>query len=401
MAEVNKFDVKREVDELRNQLALSRRIGFFLGAGASMSLGIPGIASLTTMIQGAMDAERKKVLEKIIGTLKTADGKAEPNVEDILNQVRLIRQLTKDSKDRKYEEICGQEAKDIDSAICGKIYEIILAKEKGADLQFTEKLMVWLNWLNKNHTKEIFTTNYDLIFERSLENLQIPYFDGFVGGNEPFFMAETVEPENKLVFPPIAWLRLWKLHGSLGWFWKVGKDGYSNRVVRMGMMTRPSEGFGELVIYPSKDKYESSRKQPFIAYFDRMKTYLLEEECQFIVSGYSFSDDHVNAILFNGLKENNRLHISAFVYNDDRVDHLLKLVGPFPNLSVYGPTKALIGAESGEWHTPSADSDLKDYWDEAGKKMTICGFKELVQFLVTSSGRTEKVEKEIRTRHAD
>ena len=47
--------------------------------------------------------------------------------------------------------------------------------------------------LNRDFSKEIFTTNYDLIIEKSLEASQIPYFDGFVGSFEPFFWQESID----------------------------------------------------------------------------------------------------------------------------------------------------------------------------------------------------------------
>ena len=45
----------------------------------------------------------------------------------------------------------------------------------------------------------------------------------------------------------------------------------------------------ELVIYPSKEKYDTSRKQPFTAYFDRLANLLKSGELLFIFTGYSFS----------------------------------------------------------------------------------------------------------------
>ena len=62
----------------------------------------------------------------------------------------------------------------------------------------------------------------------------------------------------------------------------------------------------ELVIYPSRDKYESSRKQPFTSYFDRLRDFFLSGEGVFIISGYSFSDEHINELIFSCLKQNNR-----------------------------------------------------------------------------------------------
>lgn len=40
MSETIFFDLIREMNEFRNQISLIKRIGFFFGAGTSMSLGI-------------------------------------------------------------------------------------------------------------------------------------------------------------------------------------------------------------------------------------------------------------------------------------------------------------------------------------------------------------------------
>ena len=53
--------------------------------------------------------------------------------------------------------------------------------------------MAWLNLQNRDYSKEIYTSNYDLIFEKSLEEVQIPYFDGFVGSYEPFFCLKMLK----------------------------------------------------------------------------------------------------------------------------------------------------------------------------------------------------------------
>ena len=87
------------------------------------------------------------------------------------------------------------------------------------------------------------------------------------------------------------WIRLWKIHGSLSWFWKQDDKTKAPQIVRIGKIENIKDEKNELVIYPSKEKYDSSRKQPFIAYFDRLKKYLLSGELLFIFTGYSFSVD--------------------------------------------------------------------------------------------------------------
>ncbi len=49
---MEKFNVIREIQELKNQLSYSKNIGFLFGAGTSTALGIPNISDLTKMRWG-------------------------------------------------------------------------------------------------------------------------------------------------------------------------------------------------------------------------------------------------------------------------------------------------------------------------------------------------------------
>ena len=206
-----------------------------------------------------------------------------------------------------------------------------------------------MSLLNREYSKEIFTTNYDLIIEKSLEANLIPYFDGFVGSYEPFFLQSSIDHFIHNTDLTKSWIRLWKIHGSLSWFWKNEINLNVQRILRLGKIADINKYENELVIYPSKDKYESSRKQPFIAYFDRLKNYLSNGELLFIFTGYSFSDQHINDIIFSCLRENNRLFGIVFFYKDEEVKKLHKLTSSYLNLNVFGPTKAIINGELGEW----------------------------------------------------
>ena len=105
------------------------------------------------------------------------------NIEDILNQLRSIRDLTKESDSKTYQAVCGKDASTVDGEICKAIYHIITAKEGTVTLTPTKRFFAWYNLLNRDYAKEIFTINYDLVIEKALEDSEIPYFDGFVGPN--------------------------------------------------------------------------------------------------------------------------------------------------------------------------------------------------------------------------
>ncbi len=389
---IHTHDPLRELSEIRNQLSYTKRLGFLFGAGTSKSMGIPDISALTTKVENALKDVNKKNYLSIKGGLD----KEMQHIEAILNQVRLIRQITSDNKAKSFDKITGEQAKQLDKAICDEIYKIIIKAENTADFTIAKGFIGWLNWVSRDFTKEIFTTNYDLIFEKSFENLLIPFYDGFVGSHEPFFAHESLDGKSNYDRPPVSWIRLWKLHGSLGWFWKQNDDGKSHRVIRLSDGAKEKFPDAELVIYPSRDKYESSRKQPFTSYFDRLKEFLLSGEGIFIISGYSFSDDHINEVLFNCLNQNNRLHVIAFLYEDKPLEKIVAEGKNFPNLTMISPTKASISGMCGEWVYTKGNELIDPFWES--KKLKLGDFKELVKYLIVCSGYKEKIDSNSKTK---
>lgn len=391
---MDKINVIREIRELKTHLSYSKNIGFFFGAGTSCALGIPNVEQLTTGIESKLTGDFLVNFKLVKTDLETIITTRKVNIEDILNQIRRIRELTGETV-KVYEGVSGENAKLLDKEICTIIYNIIVDKESGADIEKTKKFFAWLSLLNRDYSKEVFTTNYDLIIEKSLEASQIPYFDGFVGSYEPFFWQESIDQfvsKNDLTQ---NWIRLWKIHGSLSWFWKEDVKTKSQKIIRIGKIENIKDEDNELVIYPSKEKYDSSKKQPFIAYFDRLKNYLLSGELLFVFTGYSFSDQHINEIIFNCLRQNNRLTVLVFFFQDSEVENLHKQTSSYMNLNVFGPTKAIINGNLGEWEyiadlKPNEKSD--SYWNDTDKKFTLGDFNELVNFFITNSGKKEAIE---------
>jgi hypothetical protein len=392
---MGKINVIREIRELKTHLSYSKNIGFFFGAGTSCALGIPNVEQLTIGIEAKLSGENLANFKLIRTDLSTIITTRNVNIEDILNQIRRIRELTGETA-KTYEGVSGEKAKVLDREICTIIYDLIAEKEKPANIDNTKKFFAWLSLLNRDFSKEVFTTNYDLIIEKSLEASHIPYFDGFVGSYEPFFWQESIDQfvaKNDLTQ---NWIRLWKIHGSLSWFWKQDPKTNAQKIIRVGKIENVVDDDNELVIYPSKEKYDSSKKQPFIAYFDRLKNYLLSGELLFVFTGYSFSDQHINEIIFNCLRQNNRLTALVFFYQDAEVESLHKHTSSYMNLNVFGPTKAIINGNLGEWEYLSGDlkpNEKSDsYWNHNDNKFKLGDFNELVSFFITNSGKKDAIE---------
>ncbi|HEY5536458.1 MAG TPA: SIR2 family protein [Ignavibacteria bacterium] len=379
--------LSKELKEFKNQINFSTRIGFLFGAGTSCALGIPNLDKLTAEVEKKIKAEYKPSLDKIKKHLSNIKNSSK-NIEEILNQLRLIRQITNESKDVKFLDIDGETAKLFDKDICDNIYTIIKTDEEKVDISNIVKFFLWYNWLNRDFTKEIFTTNYDLVIEKCLEFQSIPYFDGFIGSYEPFFLPESIESTNSLEMPPIEWIRLWKLHGSLGWFWK--KD--TERIIRLGKVDDKSLNEDEVVIYPSREKYVTSRKQPFISYFDRLKNYLRYGDLHFIVAGFSFGDQHINEILFDALRQNNKLQISTFLFSEESFNNVKDLATSYLNINVYSPNKAIIRGKIDEYDLTDLEEVDKPFVIETKKELLLGDFIKLIEFIVLNSGQKEKIE---------
>lgn len=276
--------------------------------------------------------------------------------------------------------------------ICKKIFEEIQEKEKEADINELKKFFVWLDIAYRNYTKEIFTTNYDLLIEKAMEFNHIPYFDGFVGSYEPFFWPESIEKNVNQTDLTFNWVRLWKIHGSLNWEYRKESSTESAKIIRVGKIDEPEN---ELVVYPSKEKYNLSRKQPFVAYFDRLKNYLLQGEILFIFSGYSFSDQHINEIIFNGLRQNPRLYSIVMCYSDEQVNSMESSASSYLNLCIMGPKKMIVNGKLYEWTFDDSIGDSKnneDYWDNKSEEFLLGDFNKLVNFLVSNSGKMKRIE---------
>jgi hypothetical protein len=350
-----KHDAYRQIGYIQQALSQNRKpIGFFLGAGCPLAVRvkntngndvddkdiiplIPDILGLTTIITERLKStcDTPSACDKLVNQIKE-DGLANPTTEDILCHLRALRQVAGKGLVRDFG---AKELDDLDKEIC-KIISKEVNKELPDNNTPYHNLAIWARSIPRTKPVHIFTTNYDLLIEQALEETACPYFDGFIGSKKAFFDLGTVEDE-QLLHP--RWCRLWKVHGSINW--KMDKN---KRVVR-------SDKVGEnesYLIYPSHLKYEQSRKMPFLAMLDRLKQFLLSQSSVLLLSGYSFSDDHINDVIVQGLQSNPTAMAFAFLFG--QLDDLRYLKAKHcalqvPNLTLISFDKGIIGRQEGEW----------------------------------------------------
>lgn len=297
---------------------------------------MPGVEALTTQAIGALTGQQKAAAEAIRGELGTS-----ANIESILTRIRLLQQALGPA------QVYGLDSegyKALGAEVCKKIGEVVGASLPKERNPYTE-LVAWVSGTLRAHAVEIFTTNYDLLFEEAFERSRASYFDGFTGGHLPFFDPVSVAGDD---LPP-RWSRLWKLHGSLGW----ALEGDS--VVR-----GRGRGASQLV-YPDHLKYELTQKQPYSALFERLRQFLLTPDSILLTSGFSFRDAHICAVLDEALAMNANASVLAFQYMPLASEEpACKLAYERPNLSVYASDGAVIGGIKGTWRPGEPPKNWED-----------------------------------------
>lgn len=300
------------------------------------------------------------------------------NLEQTLSRVRRISAVA--AGEDVVDGLSGPSANDLDQKICAQVIKQLTVE--ATDTGPIDKFSAWVARADYSRPLEIFTVNYDLLIETAFEKLKVPYFDGFVGYLNGRFRSDLVEadpndPENGI---PAFFSRIWKLHGSLNW--QQGQAGQQTEVLRIG--TPVSDG-AIAAIYPSDAKYEDSRRMPFVVLQDRLRRALAEPETLMLVSGYSWSDDHLNEQFFDAATRRQRSEVIAFCYDAIPIK-LAESAALTPNLQVITRDEAIIGGVRGAWKTPTSPLP-EDLWKNDG--VPLGDFGALASFLARGTSPTQ------------
>ncbi|WP_233432899.1 SIR2 family protein [Rahnella victoriana] len=363
------FDLRQIVTNGR------KKIGILIGAGAPVSINIgeegeyipliPNIEGLTVKVRERLNESENAIFTNISNKSKDF------NLEKLLSEVRTLADVIGE------HVVYGTNAvgfKSLEISICKAIKEVVSKQlPKGAN-PYSE-LVSWINGINRVHGVEIFTTNYDLLCEDALERSQTPYFDGFTGSRNAFFDPSSISTND---LPP-RWVRLWKLHGSIGW--KLDDNG---QVIRVPECEESS------MVYPSHIKYTQTQAAPFSSLFERLKNFLMEPDTLLLTTGFSFADAHISSKISECLSANPTSAVIAFQFKD--VEHEIdatNLALKNPNLSVYCKNGAVINSISAKWKTGELptknwESVRKEYLKE--NRFILGDFKFLARFLAIAGG---------------
>lgn len=151
---------------------------------------------------------------------------------------------------------------------------------------------------------KVFTTNYDLVLERTLDELGVLYFDGFLGTinrslrtesyhYDLYYPGETTEGRVSRVDRV---LHLYKMHGSINWRRQTG-DASDVRI----SPTANEDTYADVMIYPSPLKVTEIHGYPYAEMFRHFSASIHQPQTALITIGYRFADEHINRLIYQAL----------------------------------------------------------------------------------------------------
>lgn len=355
-----------------------KRIGFLFGAGSSFATGlptvsVPAIEKMTKTIVGEVEAhspEFARAVREIRDETELA--KVAFNIESLLSSIEAKRAVIGGGQ---LNGLNSDGFADLAKIVKTRVVKLVSVHETLQAEDRTKlahaRLANWISKARRRFPAEIFTTNYDYLFEIALEGSGIPYFDGFSGSFEPFFCPEAVEDVE--AYPHLV--KLWKMHGSLGWTYRES----DKAVIRS--IAAPEDS---ILIYPSHLKYNTSKKQPYVGLIDRLCAFLQQDDAVLFTCGYSFGDNHINERVVTSLRRGANSHVIAMYYDEylgqdgkfayalsDHTDSVRRMATHETGgkMSVYGRRHAVIGGKFGEWRLrdePKMGESIRisQYFDE-------------------------------------
>ena len=160
---------------------------------------------------------------------------------------------------------------------------------------------------------QLFTTNYDTLWEQAASKAGFIVIDGFSFSHPRKFSGrwfdldivnrEKTRIKNEDSFIPNV-IHLYKLHGSIDWQLS------GNDVVQTS-----EDNSDALMIYPASDKYESSYRQPFFEMMSRFQQSLRRDNVLLLAMGFGFQDMHIQNVIVEAVKQNPSLHLVILDYN--------------------------------------------------------------------------------------
>lgn len=263
------------------------------GSGCSLSVGGPSMWHLWNKAVGEEPSDETKEIAKIVG-----HGLDDPNIEALLSRAEAYLQL--------YSHIGVSEFLNKSKrVILGMCSEFLNEDRLEAHQTFLHRLS---RRRSRDQRLKVFTTNYDLCFERAAGNIGNVALDGFSFTaprtyNPRYFGYDIVRRSryrDDVDHLLEGVFYLYKLHGSVNWARKA------NGEIKETEDREPSEA---CLIYPARGKYQQSYSQPYLESMAQYLAAIREPNTCIVVVGFGFNDDHLSEPLISAISSNPHLRV--------------------------------------------------------------------------------------------
>ena len=320
--------LKKEI----NKIFSSSHLSFLFGAGASM----PAIPSMQQLSQGYFcnkekeetNARKNPIFEEVLLNKVWQGIKKEKNLESYLELLYGLSHILEKINKTKEEVI--EEINNVKKYIFDKV-NTQSEKEGYSDTvsvyeNFYKKIMYRESSLSKIN---IFTTNYDLFNEKAMDNLGVIFCNGFSGNIHRHFnpmtfdyaYAEQIGLSADKYTVIDKYVYLYKLHGSINWI----EESNNRSFYKVKEVQNPQSRDQKMMIYPTPTKQSASFSSPYSDLFRGFQKKLMVQDSILVVIGYSFSDEHVNTIIYQALATIPKFRLIIFAHEmSSKIEKLKK-----------------------------------------------------------------------------
>ena len=162
-------------------------------------------------------------------------------------------------------------------------------------------------------------------------------------------------------------------------------------------MCKTNDGVNEnpSLIQPSHLKYNESRRMPYVAMVDRLRSFLKQPSVVLCTIGYSFRDQHLNDAILECLQGNPTAVAFAFLFGQlDNYEPAIQLASSRSNLLLLAENEGIIGAVRAPWQAPDfrgendEPSAIETHADDDGTacSLNLGDFAQFGRFLKEISG---------------
>ncbi|WP_198144753.1 SIR2 family protein [Nesterenkonia jeotgali] len=320
-------------DHLASLLQVQNLV-ILIGSGASFHLGSPQTRNLNNLaVQNLVTNAGENLDETDSELLRSLNPNDEGDLEKLLNGLQLAASLADQTG---LSEVTFGSREDSSSFTKAQIEQLKgkinvafshACQLPALDCDLTDPLESHRQFLSRivrsrraNLPRpKIFTTNYDLVIERALDELGYPYIDGFSGTVDrrlnlayyglDFHRVETTS--QKVVARADSALYLHKIHGSLNWKPRVsGETGVTT--LEVVQVPEGSASIEEpVLIYPTAAKEADSLSYPYSDLMRLLSDAVQQNDTAVVTVGYGFGDPHINRILLRSLAINPAINVLA------------------------------------------------------------------------------------------